>query len=233
MTYLLVLPYRSPFLSAKALTTIDLLSGGRAVAVVGAGYLRSEFRALGVNIDDRNALFDESLEVMRGLWRGTPFSYHGDHIDAADVTAVPRPCQPDGPPLIIGGNGRLARKRAMSADGWSPLMASADMAQTMRTPQITTIAELRSRIAEIRDGACEAQPRRSRPQIFQVHTPQTYVIPDQISIEEHREHLGALEEAGVHNFVFRPTGSSVEATMDALHAYADSFFVGRNTRPTG
>lgn len=223
MTYLLVVPYRNPFLSAKALTTIDILSGGRAVAVVGTGYLRSEFRALGVEFEERNSLFDESLEVMRGLWRETPFSHHSEHFDAADVAAVPAPCQPDGPPVVIGGNSRAARVRAMSADGWSPLMASAEMARTTRTPQITTIEELRSQISGIREGAAERQPHRSRPLFFQVHTPHTYYDRDRISVEEHREHLGALQEAGVNSFVFRPTGTSVEAAVDALHAYAETF----------
>ncbi|WP_033384864.1 TIGR03619 family F420-dependent LLM class oxidoreductase [Sporichthya polymorpha] len=224
MAYLLVVPYRNPFLSAKALTTIDILSGGRAVAVVGTGYLRSEFRALGVEFEQRNSLFEESLEVMRGLWRETSFSYEGEHFEAVEVAAVPAPCHPGGPPLIIGGNSRTARVRAMSADGWSPLMASAEMARTTRTPQITTIEELRSQISEVREGILERQPNRSRPLFFQVHTPHTYYDPRTISVEEHREHLGSIQEAGVNSFVFRPAGTSVEATVDALHAYAESFF---------
>lgn len=223
MTYLLVVPYRSPYLSAKALSTIDLLSAGRAVAVVGTGYLRSEFRALGVDINLRNTLFDESLEVMRGLWKETPFNHQDGHLDALDVAAGPRPIQLGGPPLIIGGNSRAARVRAMLADGWSPLVASAEVARTTRTPQITTIEELNSQIVEIREGAEERQPERLRPLFFQVHTPQTDFFSGNYSTDEHREHLGALAEAGVQSFVIRPPGSSVQATVDALQSYAELF----------
>ena len=58
MTYLLVLPYHNPFLTAKALSTVDLLSGGRLTVVAGTGYLRSEFLALNVDMSLRNELFD-------------------------------------------------------------------------------------------------------------------------------------------------------------------------------
>ena len=75
MTYLLVLPYHNPFLTAKALSTVDVLSGGRLTVVAGTGYLRSEFLALNVDMSLRNELFDESLEVLRGVWSEVPFAY--------------------------------------------------------------------------------------------------------------------------------------------------------------
>ena len=65
---ILVLPYRNPFLVAKAAATLDAISGGRFVLAVATGYLRSEYRSLGVDFDRRNDLFDEALEVLRGVW---------------------------------------------------------------------------------------------------------------------------------------------------------------------
>src|SRR3954463_13571529 len=65
---IVVLPYRNPFLVAKSAATIDALSGGRFVLSVATGYLRSEYRALGVDFDRRNELFDEALAVLRGVW---------------------------------------------------------------------------------------------------------------------------------------------------------------------
>ncbi|MYB04022.1 MAG: TIGR03619 family F420-dependent LLM class oxidoreductase, partial [Acidimicrobiaceae bacterium] len=62
-----VLPYRNPLLVAKSVATIDALSDGRFVLAVGTGYLKGEYRALGVDFDERNALFDEAIEVMRGV----------------------------------------------------------------------------------------------------------------------------------------------------------------------
>ena len=63
---ILVLPYRNPFLVAKAAATLDALSDGRFVLSVATGYLRSEYRSLGVDFDRRNELFDEALEVRAG-----------------------------------------------------------------------------------------------------------------------------------------------------------------------
>jgi probable F420-dependent oxidoreductase len=74
LTYLTVLPYRNPMLLAKAAATVDLLSGGRFILGVGTGYLKGEFRALGVDFEERNALFDEALDVLPLHWSGEPFS---------------------------------------------------------------------------------------------------------------------------------------------------------------
>ena len=61
MTHLAVVPYRNPLLQAKSMTTVDVLSGGRATFILGTGYLRSEFAALGVDFEERNELFDEAV----------------------------------------------------------------------------------------------------------------------------------------------------------------------------
>ena len=77
LTYLAVVPYRNPFLLAKAAATVDKLSGGRFVLGVGTGYLKTEFRALGVDIEERNALFDEALDALPLHWKGETFDYQG------------------------------------------------------------------------------------------------------------------------------------------------------------
>lgn len=63
LTYLTVLAYRNPFVFTKAATTLDVVSDGRAIIGVGVGYLRGEFDAVGADFEERNALFEESLEV--------------------------------------------------------------------------------------------------------------------------------------------------------------------------
>lgn len=217
MTYLLVLPYHNPFLAAKALSTVDLLSGGRLTVVAGTGYLRSEFLALGVDIEQRNEIFDESLEVLRGVWAGEPFTHQGRHFSARGLVSLPGPVQPGGPPVLIGGNSALARKRAAANQGWSPLLVSPEVAKTSRTPGIATIAELAARIKEVRAAASGS------PLIIQAHTPQTSVMTRPVSPEEHRDHLGQLAAAGVDSFVLRPPGDSVDHTVEALAQYAQSF----------
>jgi probable F420-dependent oxidoreductase len=225
MTYLLVLPYHNPFLTAKALSTVDLLSGGRLTVVAGTGYLRSEFLALNVDMDKRNELFDESLEVLRGAWSEVPFAYQGKHFTARGVASLPAPAQPGGPPVMIGGNSARARARAARNQGWSPLMVSPEVARTSRTPGIATIAELAAQIKQVR-AAAAAVNGDDVPLTIQVHTPQAGFMQRPGSAEEHRDHLGQLADAGVDSFVLRPPGDSAEHTVEALQQYAETFLKG-------
>jgi probable F420-dependent oxidoreductase len=222
MTYLLVLPYHNPLMLAKALTTVDLLSGGRLTVVAGTGYLRSEFRALGVDMTERNELFDESIEVMRAAWAGEPLDYTGRHFLAAGVGQRPAPARPAGPPILIGGNSAAARHRAARLQGWSPLLVGAQMAATTRTRPMDSIPELARRIAEVRDMAAQEQGQGNAIEI-QVHTPAARYLADGGSAEEHRDHLGTLEEIGVDRFVVQPPGGSVGAVADSLESYAATF----------
>jgi probable F420-dependent oxidoreductase len=224
MTYLMVLPYHNPFAAAKALSTVDVLSGGRLTVVAGTGYLRSEFLALNVDMDQRNELFDEGLEVMRGVWSEVPFAYTGKHFTARGVASLPGPVQAGGPPVLIGGNSTLARARAARNQGWSPIMVAPEVTTTSRTPGIASVAALAAQVKEVRAAAAGAG-RDPDALIIQVHTPQTVYLQQsgKFSVEEHRDHLGQLAEAGVDWFVLRPPGDSVEGTVEALHQYAESF----------
>lgn len=145
---IVVLPYRNPFLTAKSAATVDALSGGRFVLAVGAGYLRGEYRALGVDFDERNLLFDEALEVLRGVWSGDDFAYRGLHFDAPGQTVDPKPPRPV--PVWIGGNSGLSRRRvADGADGWVPFPAPRGLAATARTPPLETAEDLRAMLEDL------------------------------------------------------------------------------------
>lgn len=131
---IVVLPYRNPFVVAKAGATLDLLSQGRFTLAVGVGYLKREFTALGVEFDERAVLFEEALEVIRGIWTTDDFSYEGRHFSASGITAHPRPVSDPHPPIWIGGNTAAARRRVVKfGDGWCPFAAPALLAQTART----------------------------------------------------------------------------------------------------
>ncbi|RAV07315.1 LLM class F420-dependent oxidoreductase [Mycolicibacterium sp. GF69] len=131
---IVVLPYRNPFVVAKSGATLDLLSEGRFTLGVGVGYLKREFAALGVDFEERAALFEEALEVIRGIWTTDDFSYEGRHFTASGITAHPRPVSDPHPPIWIGGNTAAARKRVVThGDGWCPFPAPAVLAQTART----------------------------------------------------------------------------------------------------
>ena len=131
---IVVLPYRNPFVVAKASATLDVLSGGRFTLAVGAGYLKGEFAALGVRHDERNELFDEALDVLKAVWTSDDVTFEGRHFNARGVTSRPRPVSDPHPPIWIGGNSGRARQRvADRGDGWCPFAAPAGLAQTART----------------------------------------------------------------------------------------------------
>ena len=150
---IVVLPYRNPFVVAKSGATLDLISGGRFTLGVGVGYLKREFAALGVDFDERAALFEESLAVIRAIWTGDDISYEGKHFTATGITAHPRPVSQPHPPIWIGGNTAAARERVTKyGDGWCPFPAPAVLAQTARTAAMDSeklaqgIGDLRRRL---------------------------------------------------------------------------------------
>jgi probable F420-dependent oxidoreductase len=160
-THLAVLPYRNPFLTAKAAASLDALSGGRLILGVGAGYLEVEYAALGVAFEERNDLTDEALVAMQVAWTGEPFSFDGRHFRAEDNVALPRPVQRPGPPVWIGGNARRAIRRAVElADGWAPMPNAAATAVRRHSPAMETLDELAERIDYARAHA-ESVGRRT------------------------------------------------------------------------
>lgn len=144
-----VLPYRNPFVVAKAGATLDLLSGGRFTLAVGVGYLKREFASLGVDFDERGALVEEALQVIRAVWTGDDISFEGRHFTADGITAHPRPNSP--PPIWIGGNTAAARRRvAEFGDGWCPFPAAGALARTARTDPMDSLEALNAGIDDLR-----------------------------------------------------------------------------------
>ncbi|HEY2331867.1 MAG TPA: LLM class F420-dependent oxidoreductase [Acidimicrobiales bacterium] len=139
MTALTVVPYRNPLLMAKSMTAVDVVSGGRASFILGTGYLRSEFLALGVEFEERNALFDEAIEVAKGIWSDDDFHYEGKHFTAIGQTMFPNAVQKPHPPLWLGGNAKVVRDRvARWGEGWAPMLGGGVLTRTARTSAITT-----------------------------------------------------------------------------------------------
>jgi probable F420-dependent oxidoreductase len=139
MTALTVVPYRNPLLMAKSMTAVDVVSGGRATYVLGTGYLRSEFLALGVDFEERNALFDEAIEVAKGIWSTDELHYEGRHFTAIGQTMFPNAVQQPHPPLWLGGNAKVVRDRvARWGQGWAPMLGGGVLTRTARTSAITT-----------------------------------------------------------------------------------------------
>jgi probable F420-dependent oxidoreductase len=114
----IVLPQRQPVLLAKQLTSLDVLSGGRLIVGLGAGYVEAELRALGASLADRGARTDEYIAAMRALWDEPVPEFEGDFVSFSRVVQRPRPVQRPHPPLVIGGDSPAAYRRARAAGGW-------------------------------------------------------------------------------------------------------------------
>jgi probable F420-dependent oxidoreductase len=132
-TGVIELPLHQPVLLAKQLASVDQISRGRLVVGVGVGYLALEFAALGVSLDERASRAEEYLQALRALWTTDAPEFHGQHVDFAGVDASPRPVRPQGPPILIGGNSAIARRRAITgADGWIPYDLDPDQVREAR-----------------------------------------------------------------------------------------------------
>jgi probable F420-dependent oxidoreductase len=156
-TGILVLPYRNPFLVARDLTTLDAFSGGRVTLSVGAGYLKGEFRALGVDFDQRNEMMDEYLRAIRVATTGEEFVFDGTGYNAFGNRIIPG--SPQKPlPIYGGGNSRRAIRRVVDlADGWNPFFTEGGgvNANTTRTASMTGEEDLRGGIAYMQDYAAQ------------------------------------------------------------------------------
>ena len=111
-TGVLILPQRTPAVLAKEVATLDLLSGGRVTLGVGVGWLEEEFRALGVPFEHRGSRTDEYIEALRVLWNDAEPTYHGRFVDFERAKSYPKPVQPGGVPIAVGGHTPAAARRA-------------------------------------------------------------------------------------------------------------------------
>lgn len=121
-TGVIVLPQRQPLVLAKQLSSLDVLSGGRLIFGMGAGYLEAEMQALGVPLENRGLQSLEYLAAMRSLWENPSPAFEGRYVSFKGVDAYPRPVQRP-LPVVMGGHSPAAHRRAARhADGWYGFM---------------------------------------------------------------------------------------------------------------
>ncbi len=226
LTYLAVLPYRNPLLLAKAATTVDRLSNGRFILGVGTGYLKAEYAALGVDFEERLALFDEALEVLPLHWSGKPFDYTGKHFQAKGIQAMPKPLR-NPIPIWIGGNSKASRRRvAERAQGWMPMIAPAEVGdalfKTVRTPPPGSPADTKAQIAEVKQNAA---PRGVELDFVMVYLDGTISDPRR-EADRHREAFAGLADIGFTWIVInRPTAGRSEM-LEFLAAFGETYLAG-------
>jgi probable F420-dependent oxidoreductase len=143
---------RDPIVTAKEVASLDVLSGGRVLFGVGAGWNREEMRNHGTQPGSRFALLRERVLAMREIWAEDEAEFHGEFVDFDPIWSWPKPAQRPHPPVIVGGGGAGVLERVLEyGDGWMPIARGWDS------------EKLAERVAELRRRAREAG--RPRPEV--------------------------------------------------------------------
>lgn len=191
-TYVYQPALRHPFVAARAVATLDVVSGGRVELGVGAGWSEAEWDLVGVDFARRGELLDETLDVLDGLWTQKSFAYQGAHHEFPSVGFEPKPVQQPRPPLHIGGESAPALRRAVArGDGWIGMH---------HTP-----ASVAAPLARLR--AAERDSGRSRPL-------QTTVAAHQGAVDAE-----GWSASGIDRVIVAPWSRSGEA-IDGLRRFA-------------
>ena len=218
LTGVLIGAYRNAYITAKALASVDKLSGGRVIAGVAAGYLKQEFDALGVGdqFAARGAVLDDTIDAMREVWTGQSMNRPEGRFAAVGMAALPAPAQ-DPFPIWIGGNAARAARRAVEkGDGWMPGWLPPAVAKSFGTDSLHTLDLMAARTAD-------AQAKRSalgKPPLDIACSPYEDFRTDWAEgCRELRRNLGAYEAAGVNWIMIDPPSRSLSALRDHLSAF--------------
>ena len=190
---------RDPIITAKEVASIDVLSGGRFLFGVGAGWNVEEMRHHGTEASRRFGVMRERIEAMKAIWTQDEASYSGRYVNFERIWSWPKPVQQPHPPILVGGNGPKVLDRVVAfGDEWMPNRIRDE--------------DLPARIAELQRKA-DAAGRDPIPVTV------AGIMRDPARIEE-------LERAGVHRgfFWLPPNGpDEVEAAFDKYAAAADAY----------
>ena len=197
-TNVYLLGLRHPFTAARAVQTLDFVSQGRAEIGIGAGWLRQEWQAAGLDPSTRGRRLDEALAVCQRLWTEPVVAHEGEFFRFQSVHFEPKPLQKPYPPIHVGGVSEAAFRRAARAgNGWIGMEESLESA----TASIARITALRREFG-----------RESEPFAITIG-----------GAPSDRDAVARFEDAGVDRIIVRPWRRSPEA-VDGLRAFADRFF---------
>jgi len=198
-TGIVILPQRNPVVLAKEVASLDVLSKGRVVFGIGAGYLEPEFRAIGANFTERGAVTDEFLDTLEHLWYDDHPEYHGRFVDFAGVDAYPRPVQRP-MPLVVGGHSPPAYRRAVArAHGWYGFA---------QTPEGTAMC-----LSGLREAGSSVERPQGLGQLEITVTPRGRLTHDRAA---------AFAELGVDRLVVYPRAANLEDVGAAIDASVEA-----------
>ncbi|MEM4407872.1 MAG: LLM class F420-dependent oxidoreductase [Candidatus Caldarchaeum sp.] len=213
-TSAIVLPYRNPVVTAKALSTLDVLSGGRLIVGVAAGWIEAEFVALGVPFTDRGALTDEGIEVLRAVFESSVPTFYGRRYRLEDMVFLPLPVQKPRPPIIVAGVSPAAISRAARlGDGWHPVgLTPEELGQ-----KVQLLYEELAKRGRGQDGF--GVYMRKNLQIGAVEEKESE--PLRGSLDKVREGIERYLEAGTTHLVFQVLSGTFEGVLDTMRLFME------------
>lgn len=225
----LVVPHRPAVLAAKMLSTIDVLSEGRLVIGVGAGWLKPEFDAVVTTpFEERGAVTDEYLEAFRALWSQDRATFAGRYSQFADLVFLPKPMQSPHPPIWVGGeSGPSLRRAARFGDAWYPIGSN-------NKHLLDTLPRLRAGIARLRRLTTEAGRNPAAVSVAYRVKRHGDAVPPLASDGERRLFSGsdgdvvgdlrALAELGVAAIDVEVEGHDAAATIANMRRFKETIF---------
>ena len=158
-TGICLIPERDPILLANVVASLDLISNGRVLLGIGAGWNAEEMENHGTAFKDRWPVTKERILAMRAIWTQEEAEFHGEHVDFDKMWSYPKPVQAGGPPVLIGADTKWAHQRVVDyADGWLPIFGRSDVRDSLAALRI--VAEQAGRdMSTIELGVFGAPPR--------------------------------------------------------------------------
>ncbi|MAV27007.1 MAG: LLM class F420-dependent oxidoreductase [Gammaproteobacteria bacterium] len=200
-TGIALLAQRNPVVLAKEMAGLDFVSRGRLIMGIGAGYLKAEFDALGIDFSARGARSDECIDVMRELWTSDNPTFDGRFTRFSGIQSRPQPVSPGGPPIVVGGSSDAALRRAVTrCQGWYGFALNEEQTKDC-LDRLAAMAEKHPRPESLGPLEISVSPR----------------------VRMNDDVLAAFEDMGVHRLILLQSGQTQDALLQFVDDTADAF----------
>ena len=226
LTSVMVVPHRHPIITAKALATIDVLSGGRLIVGCGAGWLAEEFQLVGAPpFEHRGRVTEEYIQAFKELWTSDAPAFDGEFVSFSDISFLPKPVQKPRPPIWLGGDSPAAMRRAARVgDVWYPIGNN----DTHPLNTVQRYAEAANRLRDYtqradRDPASVGLAYKclkyNENEAVMLNNGERQVFSG--STDEIADDVKRFEDLGLENLTLGLTAPSLEETLARMERFAE------------
>jgi len=227
LTSVMVVPYREPVLTAKLVSTIDHLSGGRTILGCGAGWMPEEFEAVGAEpFAERGRVTDEYIDIYRELWTKEEPAFDGKYRSFSNIYFSPKPVQTPHPPIWVGGESKAAMRRAVRrGDAWYPIGCNPHHPLDTLSRYGASLDTLKSLADE--EGRDMATLDLAYWSVWTAAAGEPITLADgermmlSGSVDSIVDDIGAMQELGVTQLLFNFLAETSQETQDRIEAFAN------------